>query len=134
MSNLNLEIMKKQVESTKRTPEQVKADAVKTVNKSIREKKEAQKDPEPSKPEPTKATPKPAKKKKSTRTIIVCDVLRKLPQPTTIEDAAKTVDTGFVKAGGNSNVKQTIHLIKVLLPAAVEWGIVEQVDGKLKTC
>ena len=88
----------------------------------------------PAKAKAEKAPAKAKKVKKSTRTAVACEVLKNLTKLTSIEDAAKRVDEGFVKGGGSSNVKQTVHLIKVLLPAAIAWGVVEQSNGKIKTC
>ena len=43
-------------------------------------------------------------------------------------DVAEIADIAYTKAGGTSNLKQTTHHLKVLLPAAVEWGVLT-VDG-----
>ena len=94
-------------------------------------------DPTPDEPKQTAkpAAKKPAKKAPvKTRMQAACEVMTKLSKPTIIADVARRVDEMFTKAGGPSNIKQTIHLIKVILPAAVAWGVVEKdSDGKLKS-
>jgi hypothetical protein len=49
----------------------------------------------------------------------------------TIDAVAAVADGKFVKAGGVSNIKQSKNIIKVLLPAATEWGIIIEKGGKL---
>lgn len=74
-----------------------------------------------------KAPKKPAKTKKRVDTI--CDALNKLPKSgRTVQEIAEISDKDYVSGGGESNVKQTVHHINVLLPALVNLKIVT-VDG-----
>jgi hypothetical protein len=82
------------------------------------------------KPAPAKKGKKAEKKKVTvTRSACICKVMNSVPaKGKTIDELALLADTAYTKAGGTSNVKQTVHHIKVLIPAAVEWGIIT-VDG-----
>jgi hypothetical protein len=82
---------------------------------------------------PTKAAVK-TKKPADTRMALACRQLQAVKTFTEITEVAEATNAAYVKSGGADNMKQTVHLIKVLLPAAVEWGVVERDGDKVKSC
>ena len=80
-----------------------------------------------------KAAPfKSAKETLGTTRMIECaKAMASIKGSQTIDVVAKAADDKFVKAGGKTNVKQSKNIIKVILPAAEEWGVVVQKNGKL---
>jgi outer membrane biosynthesis protein TonB len=101
------------------------------------EEKEDEPEPEveekPVKSKKEKAAPaeKPAKEKKEkapakeksksvTRTDCFCNALLAIDKKgKSIDDIAEEIDEAYVKGGGKSNLKQTLHMIKVYLPVLV---------------
>jgi len=74
----------------------------------------------------------PTKQTIGTSRMIECaKAMQTIKGSQTIDVIADLADKRFIKAGGTSNVKQSKNIIKVLLPAAEEWGIVTNKDGKL---
>ena len=67
----------------------------------------------------------------TTRMIEVAKAMNKIKKSKSIDAVAEVADASFVKAGGTSNLKQAKNIIKVLLPAAEEWEIVTNKNGKL---
>jgi len=63
--------------------------------------------------------------------IEVAKAMQAIKGTQSIDAIATSADARFVKAGGVSNIKQSKNIIKVLLPAAEEWGIVTDKGGKL---
>ena len=124
--------MKKQVESTKRTPEQVKADAVKTVNKSIREKKEAQKDPETTKatPEPTKEKPVPAPypTTRIAATVKHLKGYKKAGTTVKVKDIIEKADKIYADNGGNPNLKEAKYSANKTIQTMEALGLIECPD------
>ena len=82
-----------------------------------------------------KTAGKKASKKKSTskkRIDCICDAICKLPKSGKSKNQiAKQADEAYVKAGGSTNVKQTLHHLQVILPALINFGIVKQDGDKL---
>lgn len=80
-----------------------------------------------------KAAPfKSAKETLGTTRMIECaKAMASIKGSQPIDVVAKVADDKFVKAGGKTNVKQSKNIIKVILPAAEEWGVVVQKNGKL---
>jgi hypothetical protein len=81
---------------------------------------------------------KPAKKqpkqKAPSRMSAACDAIKKLRRRTTIDDVAKMANDIVVSGGGKNNVKQTKHLIQVILPTLVAFDLVTETDeGIAKT-
>lgn len=71
-----------------------------------------------------------AKSKK--RIDCITDVLKKLPKTgRTLNDIAKAANEDYIKAGGDDNVKQTLHHLQVILPAVVNLGFATMNDDKL---
>jgi hypothetical protein len=98
-------------------------------------KKAAAKEEEPEENGEEEVKPKAKKgskatKKSASKTVCICLALSSVPKKgKTVDEIAAIADEKYVKAGGDSNIKQTTHHTKVLLPAAVEWGIVSM-EGK----
>jgi hypothetical protein len=67
----------------------------------------------------------------TTRMAEVAKAMQSIKGSQTIDAVAAVADGKFVKAGGVSNIKQSKNIIKVLLPAATEWGIIIEKGGKL---
>jgi hypothetical protein len=67
----------------------------------------------------------------TTRMIECAKAMQNIKGSQTIDVVAATADAKFVKAGGSANVKQDKNIIKTLLPAAIEWGIITEKGGKL---
>ena len=73
---------------------------------------------------PAKKGKKIEKKKGVTRAICICRAMQSVPSKgKTIDEVAAIADKEYVKAGGTSNVTQTVHHIKVFIPAGLECGI-----------
>jgi hypothetical protein len=67
----------------------------------------------------------------TTRMIESAKAMQNIKGSQTLDGVAAKADASFVKAGGVSNIKQAKNIIKVLLPAAEEWGIVVVKGDKL---
>ena len=67
----------------------------------------------------------------TSRMIECAKAMQTIKGAQTLDVVAAAADKAFIKAGGTSNVKQSKNIIKVLLPAAQEWGIVVDNGGKL---
>ena len=67
----------------------------------------------------------------TSRMIECAKAMQTIKGAQTLDVVAAAADKAFIKAGGTSNVKQSKNIIKVLLPAAEEWGIVVDNGGKL---
>ncbi|MFA5934954.1 MAG: hypothetical protein WC827_03665 [Candidatus Paceibacterota bacterium] len=63
------------------------------------------------------------------RLVCIAQAILAITKPVSIEKICTAADANFVKVGGKTNVKQTIHILKYILPAASEWGIVSEKDG-----
>lgn len=68
----------------------------------------------------------------TSRMIEVAKAMQAIKGSQTVDAIAAVADAKYVKAGGSVNIKQDKNIIKVLLPAAVQWGIVAvDKNGKL---
>jgi hypothetical protein len=67
----------------------------------------------------------------TTRMIECAKAMQNIKGSQTIDAIAAVADAKFVKAGGSVNIKQDKNIIKTLLSAAIEWGIVTEKGGKL---
>lgn len=79
---------------------------------------------------PKAAAKKEVKTPRANRTTSFCNCLDKKGK--LITTLAQETDNAFVAAGGNSNIGQTIHMIKVYLPVLIGLGIVSNDDGIIK--
>ena len=66
-----------------------------------------------------------------TRTGSFVDVINELKDPITIERLAELVNDNYVANGGKSNVGQSLHLTKIIMPCAIGFGKVEVIDGQI---
>lgn len=72
-------------------------------------------------------------KKSKKRIDCLCDALKGLPKSgKTAEEIAKAADAEYVKAGGESNVNQTVHHLAVILPVVRIFGHVTVDGDKIK--
>ena len=74
-----------------------------------------------------------AKKEKNrikTRTESFIDVVNNLNNSVSLDEFAALINNDYIKAGGKDNLKQSKHLIMILLPCAVGFGKVS-VDGNI---
>lgn len=62
----------------------------------------------------------------TTRMIEVAKAMQSIKGAQSIDAIATLANKSFMKAGGKDNDKQSKNIIKVLLPAAIEWGVVAQ--------
>lgn len=82
-----------------------------------------------------KKKPEPKKVKGKKRIECICDALKKLSKKgKTAEDIAEVANKDFVKEGGNDNVKQTAHTIRVILPTLINFELVSVKKGKIFPC
>jgi len=88
---------------------------------------------EPKNPDGKKTdTKKKSAKKTAKRIDCVCAMLKKLPDKgASIEQVAKLANQMYVKGGGDDNVKQTIHHLRVVMPTLQNFDIIKVEDGKL---
>jgi DNA-binding transcriptional regulator YiaG len=75
-----------------------------------------------------KKAPATEKAGKPTRMDCACDELKALRAKTgkTIDELAAQLNAAYVEAGGKDNLKQSLHLLRVILPAAENFGIVRR--------
>ncbi len=86
----------------------------------------------PSRTPKVKAGRKAAEKGGKKRVDCVCDVLKKLPSTgSTFEDVAQRADRMYKEAGGDSNIRQTRHLLQVILPVVLNLGFATVKEDKL---
>lgn len=67
-----------------------------------------------------------------TRTGSFIDVINALKKARTMEQLAEDINNDYIKAGGKDNLKQTTHLIGVMMPCAVGFGKVVVEGDKVK--
>ena len=80
---------------------------------------------------PKKEKPPKAKKEAPARRVdFISETISDIPQKgIPIKDISVRANEAFVRAGGSDNLKQTLHQTRVLLPAAIVWGVVKMKDG-----
>jgi hypothetical protein len=79
------------------------------------------------KPTVTKPVTKKAPAKPTTTRMAECaKCMASIKGSATMMQIAEVADAKYVKAGGTSNLKQSKHIIEVLLNASIEWGIVSK--------
>ena len=104
---------------------------------------EPEEEEEKVKPVQQKPAPKPVIEKRSapakrsvekisTRLSFICQTLKSAESLTT-KEIATLADTKYSAVGGKSNFKQSIRFARILLLAAIEWGIVVVKDGKISS-
>lgn len=125
--------MKSEAMNTKKN---TTSNQVQKVEKVALKPTEKAKSPEKAIKLPAKTTEKAVKAEKVTiarlsRGVFIYKALKEIsPKGKTITELAEIANSAFVKAGGDDNAKQTLHHIKVLMPAAIAWGVVS-VKGDL---
>ena len=102
-------------------------------SKSKSKKKSKDDDDDEDEPPAKKKSPfKSTKETLGTTRMIECaKAMNSIKKSKDVDAIAEIADKAFVKAGGATNVKQSKNIIKVLLPAAEEWGVVVNKEGKL---
>ena len=102
-------------------------------SKSKSKKKSKDDDEDDDEPPAKKKSPfKSTKETLGTTRMIECaKAMNSIKKSKDVDAIAEIADKAFVKAGGATNVKQSKNIIKVLLPAAEEWGVVVNKEGKL---
>jgi len=86
----------------------------------------AEKPPKPPKePKAPKAT-----SSKKTRTESFIDVVNNLKCQISIDDLAELANNDYVSGGGKDNLKQSKHLVDVMMPCAIGFGKVSKIDPK----
>ena len=102
-------------------------------SKSKSKKKSKDDDDDEDEPPAKKKSPfKSTKETLGTTRMIECaKAMNSIKKSKDVDAIAEIADKAFVKAGGAINVKQSKNIIKVLLPAAEEWGVVVNKEGKL---
>jgi len=75
-----------------------------------------------------KAKKTPSKK----RVNFICEILKNLPKSgKSREQIAEQANKAYVKAEGSDNEKQTMHHLLVVLPVAIDFGVVTMKDGNV---
>lgn len=99
------------------------------------EPKGAKKDSSEKKPTDGKKPAKKSGESKKTKKRIdcICDVIKSLPKSgLTVDEASERANKDYIKAGGDDNLKQTVHHLRVILPAVLGLGCATMNDdGKL---
>ena len=99
------------------------------------ETKAPKKEKEPKEPKAKKEkAPKAKKEKKPSvhRVDFICKILSSIPASgLSVEDAAARANKAFGDAGGKANEAQTFHQTRVLLPAALAFGIIKLENDKV---
>lgn len=74
---------------------------------------------------------KSEKKTSKTRVESFVDIINGLSGPTTVEKLAEAINSDYVSVGGKDNIKQSLHLTKVMMPCAIAFGKVKVTDGRI---
>lgn len=111
----NPEEVAEEVEEVEEAPVKGKKEKAAPAEKPAKEKKEK--------------APAKEKRKTATRTDCFCEAVLAIGKKgKTISDISEDIDAAYVKAGGDSNLKQTEHMVRVHLPVLVGVGFVEVKD------
>ena len=72
-----------------------------------------------------KRVEKVSKKINKTRTESFVDVVNELIEPTTVGKIAEAINNDYISATGKDNAKQSLHLVKIMMPCAIGFGKVK---------
>lgn len=86
------------------------------------------------KPKKEKA-PKAAKPQSKKRIDCICEAIKAIPKSgLTLNEVAEKANAEFIQNGGEDNVTQTLHHLRVICPVLATFKVVEKKEDKLFLC